>query len=272
MQIITLIENTDGGFGCAAEHGLSFYVETAKHKILLDTGASDQFIANAEILGVDLTQVDTVILSHGHYDHTGGVMPFVKINPWAKIYIRDCADEDFYHVEENDIRYIGIDKAIMELEQLVPVKKRISLDDEIDLFTNITGRRCFSTSNNTLRVRFGDRYKPDPFHHEMCTVIHDGGKNYLFSGCAHNGVLNILDRYNCLYGGWPDEVLTGFHFMKKGEYTDTEKQTIREVAAELSKLPTLFYSGHCTGETAFDMMKEIMGDKLIKLHSGMIVQ
>ena len=94
----------------------------------------------------------------------------------------------------------------------------------------------------------------------------------MFSGCAHNGVLNILDRYNCLYGGWPDEVLTGFHFMKKGEYTDTEKQTIREVAEELSKLPTLFYSGHCTGETAFDMMKEIMGDKLIKLHSGMIVQ
>ncbi len=272
MHIVTLMENTDGGLGCAFEHGLSFYVETPRHKLLLDTGASDRFIANAEKLSIDLTAVDTVILSHGHYDHTGGVMPFASVNPRAKIYLRDCADGDYFNVGENDIRYIGIDKKIMELEQLVPVKRGMAIDEEIDLFTDITGRRCYSASNNVLKVRYGDRYKPDLFHHEMCTVIHADGKNYLFSGCAHNGVLNILDRYHCLYGGWPDVVLTGFHFMKSGDYTEAERQNIRAVAEELSSLPTLFYSGHCTGEAAFAMMKEMMGDKLIKLHSGMTVQ
>ena len=272
MHIITLMENTDGGAGCAFEHGLSFYVETPRHHILLDTGGSDRFLGNAEILGVDLKTVDTVILSHGHWDHTGGVLPFVRINPEAKIYIRDCADGDFYHVDKDDIHYIGIDKAIMDLPQLVPVKKRMALDEEIDLFTNITGRRCYSSGNNVLKMRLGDRFLPDPFHHEMCTVIHDDGKNYLFSGCAHNGILNILDRYHCLYGGWPDVVLTGFHFMKKTEYTEEEKQNILTVAEALSRLPVLFYSGHCTGEAAFAMMKEIMGDKLIQLHSGMTVQ
>ena len=147
----------------------------------------------------------------------------------------------------------------------------MQLDDEIGIFTNITGRRCYSTSNDALKIRLGDRYKPDPFRHEMCTVLHDGGKNYLFSGCAHSGILNILDSYRDLYGGFPDVVLTGFHFMKKSEYTDAEKRNILTVAKELSGMPTVFYSGHCTGETAFAMMKEIMGEQLHELHSGMTV-
>ena len=79
MKIVNLIENTEGCSGCASEHGLSFYIETVKHKLLVDTGATDTFIRNAEILGVDLAAVDTVILSHGHYDHGGGLPAFVKI-------------------------------------------------------------------------------------------------------------------------------------------------------------------------------------------------
>ena len=272
MHIITLMENTDGGNGCAIEHGLSFYVETTKHKILLDTGASDRFIANAEKLGIDLAKVDTVILSHGHYDHTGGVLPFVRINQKALIYLRDCADGEYYHVDENEVRYIGIDRAIWDLPQLVRVKRRMNIDEEISIFTNITGRRCWSTSNNALKIKFGDRYRQDPFRHEMCTVIRSEGKNYLFSGCAHNGILNILDAYHAIYGGWPDVVLTGFHFMKKTEYTDAEKKNILAVANELKQIPAVFYSGHCTGEAAFTMMKEVMGDQLHQLHSGTVVQ
>ena len=270
MHIVTLMENTAGAPGCSFEHGLSFYAETAHHKILLDTGASDGFIRNAELLGVDLAQVDTVILSHGHYDHCGGVMAFARIDPEARIYLRDDAGADFYNVSDG-IRYIGIDKDILSLPQLVPVSRNLAIDEEIDIFTNITGRRCYSASNDALRIRLGDRYKPDPFRHEMCTVLHDGGKNYLFSGCAHNGILNILDSYHGLFGGWPDVVLTGFHFMKKTEHTDAEKRNILEVARELSAMPTVFYSGHCTGEAAFAMMKEIMGDQLHALHSGLTV-
>lgn len=93
MKIINLVENTKKG-ECLNEHGLSFYVETKKHKLLIDTGASDMFIQNAECLGVDLTQIDTVILSHGHYDHSGGLLPFAKLNPSAKIYLKDTADGD----------------------------------------------------------------------------------------------------------------------------------------------------------------------------------
>ena len=85
MKIITLVENTVGNESCIAEHGLSVYIETEKHRLLLDTGQTDAVVTNAETLGIDLTAVDTVILSHGHYDHSGGILPFSEFNHTAQI-------------------------------------------------------------------------------------------------------------------------------------------------------------------------------------------
>ena len=73
MKIINLIENTPGIPNCGYEHGLSFYIETKNHRLLVDSGATDLFLWNAKTLGIDLTKVDTMILSHGHYDHGGGI-------------------------------------------------------------------------------------------------------------------------------------------------------------------------------------------------------
>ena len=78
MRIINLTENTLGRAGCLAEHGLCFYIETDNHRVLMDTGQTDLFRQNAEKLGVDLTAVDTVVLSHGHYDHGGGIPAFAE--------------------------------------------------------------------------------------------------------------------------------------------------------------------------------------------------
>ena len=88
MRIMNLVENELGESGCEAAHGLSFYVETDNHKLLFDSSPSELVIRNARKLGVDLTAIDTVILSHGHYDHSGGILPFVEINPRAKIYMQ----------------------------------------------------------------------------------------------------------------------------------------------------------------------------------------
>ena len=85
-KMIVLMEDTCGNPSCSFEHGLSVYVETDRHKLLMDTGATGKFLDNARILGVDLTQVDTVILSHGHYDHSGGIVSFLNENKQAQIY------------------------------------------------------------------------------------------------------------------------------------------------------------------------------------------
>ena len=85
MRILNLIEDTPGKEGCLFEHGLSFYVETEKHKLLVDTGATDAFLKNAKVLGVNPQEIDTVILSHGHYDHGGGLLAFADVNDKALI-------------------------------------------------------------------------------------------------------------------------------------------------------------------------------------------
>ena len=84
MKIVMLMENTVCARSFACEHGLSMYIETGSRKILFDMGASDQFAANAQKAGVDLTQVDTAILSHGHNDHGGGLQTFLALNKKAK--------------------------------------------------------------------------------------------------------------------------------------------------------------------------------------------
>lgn len=268
MKIITLVENTCGDERCVAEHGLSLYIETDKHRLLLDAGQTDAVVRNAEVLGVDLSAVDMVILSHGHYDHSGGILPFSQVNNTAQIIMQRNAIEPHYNGE----KYIGIDNGILSLPNVRLIDGDIRLDDELFLFSGITGRRCYPQGNLKLsRLENGVKV-PDDFSHEQCLVITQHGKSLLLSGCSHNGILNILDRYRELFNCDPDYVITGFHMMKKdGEHTEQEREVIINTAKELMKMHTVFYSGHCTGLPAFEMMKAVMGDKLTALHSGLQV-
>jgi len=268
LKIVTLVENTCGNEACIAEHGLSLYIETEKHRILADAGQTDAVVRNAEQLGIDLSEVDTVVLSHGHYDHSGGLIPFSKINSRARIFMQRTAAEPHY----NGDRYIGIDPSLIILPGMTLIDGDMKIDEELSVFSGVTGRRLFPKENSKLSVLRNGEKIPDDFIHEQFLVITNGCEKWLISGCAHNGILNILDRYRELYGSFPDYVITGFHMMKKtGEYDDDEKAAIVKTAEELSGTDTVFYSGHCTGIPAFEIMKEIMGDRLIALHSGVQV-
>ena len=269
MRIVNLMENTPGAEGCLYEHGLSFYLETEHHKLLMDTGASSAFLENAAVLGIDLGAVDSVILSHGHYDHGGGIPAFAAVNPRANIYMQRTAGLDYYAMNRSGPQYIGLDKSVSELKNLVLLDGDTELDGELALLAGITGRRRFARSNRKLMRREGDAYLPDSFDHEQALVVTQNGRRYLFSGCAHNGILNVLDRFRAVYGADPDVAVSGFHFMKGSEYTPEEVEDITETARELAGMDTLFYTGHCTGRPAFELMKPIMGEKLAELHSGM---
>lgn len=264
MKIFALIEDTCGNPECSYEHGLSIYVETEKHKLLVDTGATSAFLENAKKLGIDLGKVDTVILSHGHYDHSGGILGFSEINHKAQIYMQQKAGEDYYH----DERYIGIDKKILELPQVHLLNGDFIIDEELFLFANITGRKYYPNSNLVLSKKINGKLEQDIFDHEQCLVIRQSSQTTLISGCAHNGILNILDRYQELFGDVPDKVISGFHMMKKTDYTEKEIENICNTAKELKKFKTQFYTGHCTGEAAIKLMKPIMGEQLAKIHSG----
>lgn len=268
MKIINLVEDTAGSGQCGYEHGLSFYVETEKHRLLVDSGATDMFIKNAVLLGVDLTKVDALILSHGHYDHAGGILAFSRINPDAKIYLRAFAGEDYYHLTSRGEKYIGIDKRIPELGQCVRVEGDLKIDEELFLYTNIAGVKFPAKGNLRLKKKVGAAFVQDSFEHEQCLVIAQGGRRILMSGCAHSGIVNILDRFEEIFHADPDVVISGFHLMQKDAYTEEEAENIRRIAQNLMKKPSVFYTGHCTGAAAYEIMKEIMGEKLQPIHSG----
>ncbi len=268
MKIITLVENTALNDRFIAEHGLCVYIETERHKLLLDTGQTDAVLHNAGVCGIDLTAVDTVILSHGHYDHSGGILPFSQVNPAAQIIMQRQAAEPHFNGE----RYIGIDTGILQLPNVRLIDGDLKLDDELFLFAGVKGRRCYPQGNHKLSVLRNGKKTADDFSHEQCLVITQNGKRWLLSGCAHNGILNILDRYQELFGSDPDYVISGFHMMKReSEHDDAEKDVIIQTAQELSQMHTVFYTGHCTGVPAFEIMREIMGEQLIALHSGEII-
>ena len=251
--------------GVTPEHGLSIYMETEKHRLLMDTGASPLTWENAAHLGVDLSSVDTVIISHGHYDHAGGLLSFSRENPGAQIYMQKSADGDFYHRD----RYIGIDKEILGLPGLHLLEGDLRIDEELSLFTNITGRRLWPRANRSLTIKRNGVMEQDPFTHEQCLVVKSGGKQVLFSGCAHNGILNTLDRFHELYEGEPDLILGGFHTIKKQPYTEEEVRELEETARILKELPGRCITGHCTGENALSIMGSVMGEKLVRLYAGL---
>ena len=267
-----MIENTEGHVGCAYAHGLSFYVETKKHKLLVDLGPSEETLRNAEVLGIDLTKVDTVILSHGHYDHSGGILPFSKINDHAAIYMQESATDAYFADDgrnaQERFRYIGIDREIAKLPQVQFLCGDAVIDEELELFTIKQRSHDLPFTNQRLLVQKEDGYQKDDFRHEHFLVIREEGKTVLTSGCAHNGILSIMDAFVEKYGKAPDLVVSGFHLMKKTDYRDEEIKEIEDIARELKNYQTKFVTCHCTGEVAYEVMKGILKDQLNYVHSG----
>ncbi|MBR5226289.1 MAG: MBL fold metallo-hydrolase, partial [Clostridia bacterium] len=177
MRITCLMENTAAREGVACEHGLSLYIEACGKKILFDMGQSDAFAKNAQALGVELSSAEIAVLSHGHYDHGGGVMKFFAENERAKLYVSENAFEPYYNGTE---KYIGLDPAIRASGRLV-----LTGESDVPLAPGLTIRRLdptareFPAFGQGLCVRCGEEFLPDGFAHEQYLEIIEEGKRVL---------------------------------------------------------------------------------------------
>ena len=113
-----------------------------------------------------------------------------------------------------------------------------------------------------LTERVGQFFLPDDFRHEQYLLVNDGDKRVLFSGCSHKGILNILDWFR------PDVLVGGFHFKS----LDPDSPQLRAYGEAMAKYDTVFYTGHCTGEGQFEVLKTILGDRLHAIQTGSIVE
>ena len=260
MKITCLMENTAAQEGIACEHGLSLYIEACGKKILFDMGQSDAFVQNAKALGVDLKAVEIAMLSHGHYDHGGGVMRFFAENSSAKLYVSEKAFAPFYNGTE---KYIGLDPAIASSGRLA-----LTGEEDVPLAPGLTIRKLSAAAREYpafgqgLCVKCGEEFLPDGFAHEQYLEIIEGEKRVLISGCSHKGILNIAKAFS------PDVLVGGLHFMK----LEPQGEMLERMGQALKETHTVYYTGHCTGVEQYAALQKKMGDQLHYLAAGSTIR
>jgi 7,8-dihydropterin-6-yl-methyl-4-(beta-D-ribofuranosyl)aminobenzene 5'-phosphate synthase len=267
--IKVLTENTAASkdFGC--EHGLSLYVETKRHHLLFDTGASSLFAENAAKLKVDIPEIDIAILSHGHYDHGGGLKTFLEQNSRAKVYAHERVFEPHYaHRPDGTNAYIGLDSTLLPNERFVFCGATRKIDEELELFSEVREETPIPSGNADLYRKIGNTFLQDDFAHEQNLVIRQNGKALLIAGCAHRGILNIVRQFKEDNGRFPDVVIGGFHLYSRGSGKNEAPEAVDTLARELQKTGTQYYTCHCTGEEAYHRLKAIMGDQIGYLSAG----
>jgi len=269
VKITTLLENTTKDAALLPKHGLSIHIETPKHKILFDLGPDDTFLANAQKMGIDLAEVDTVVLSHGHYDHGGGLPGFLKINNKAKVYINPLAFEPYYAKLLFIKKYIGLDQNFAGNERIIFTSDTMQIDDELFIFSDVEGQ-FESKGNRSLFKKIPAGFARDDFAHEQNLIVTAKGTSVLFSGCSHKGIANIL-RAAYKYKPTIDAAFGGFHLYNPVKKSSEPTEVVEGLAAELSSLETVLYTGHCTGKQAYKTMRDIMGDKIRHLHTGAVI-
>lgn len=248
MKITALVENTSDN-DAKAVHGLSFYIETKSHQILFDLGPDKTLFENAKREGIDLSAVDTVVISHGHVDHGGALKRFLEVNKKAKIYVQRSAYEPHYTKALFLKVNIGLDKATAENGNVVLLDGDCEIDGELSLFVSKAEDKIKSQANKAL---FAGN-EPDDFKHEQNLLICEN-KTVLFTGCAHSGVIAILESMN---GVRPDYCIGGFHVYNPVSRKTVPAFQLEELSDALCEYGDVrFYTCHCTGKKAFDFLRE----------------
>ena len=244
MKITSLLENTTERADMQVEHGLSLYIETEDHRILFDMGQTDLFLKNAKILGVDLSSVDIAILSHGHYDHGGGLQKFLKINSHANVYIHKNAFLPHYNGTK---KYIGLDTSLKNYSQIIFTDDVCRIDKSLTLFSCNDKIKKYPIIPSSLTEKIANVFLPDDFTHEQYLLIEENDKRVIVSGCSHKGILDITEWFA------PDVLIGGFHYSNL-----SLDEALANSAKILETYPTVFYTCHCTGREQYEFMKRYM--------------
>ena len=262
MKWTVLSDNRSSDSRLSTEHGLSILLQTERHKILLDTGASDVYIRNAEQLGIDLSDVDYVFISHGHSDHAGGLRCFLKHNQKAQVIFSPDAMSGHFFSKRGNLHSITTQWPEIDDDRLIMIDKTSEIDEELHVIAHIPQIHLMPKGNQNLYVQDanGD-YIHDDFRHELALYV----EGLLFTGCAHSGLENILAACP-----WPvHSVVGGFHLLD-GQESEEELVTLAHRLKE--KYPeTQFYTSHCTGDNVFEVMKDMMDEQLHAFSLGTVI-
>lgn len=256
VKITTLIENNPGEDPALKnEHGLSFFIEKDDLKILFDTGQSSAFIDNAAHLHVDLSALDFVVLSHGHYDHSGGFSSLVKITTDFKLLLGQGFFAEKYGKKDTAYAYLGnnFDQDFLDDHTIAyqfTAGHLTELAPGIYVITGFPQVHRDEVLNKHFMVKREDALYPDSFDDEIMLAIDTAEGLLVLLGCSHPGMKNMLDYAVQLLNRPLYGVLGGTHLVQVSEKTldlslaYLHQQSVRMVGV-----------CHCTGQLAIDSLR-----------------
>ena len=268
MRMTILVDNLPG-CGLEAEWGLAIYLEYQGHTILLDTGGSGLFAQNAAALGLDLGAVEFGVLSHAHWDHSDGMGAFFQKNPTAPFYLRQGCGETCYDQTPEGLRYEGIQPGL--LAEFAHRIRYVTGD-----FSPLPGVTLVPHKTPELEKRGraanmyrweGGRWIPDDYAHEQSLVFQTDQGLVILNSCCHGGADNIVREVAATFPGQPiHAIVGGFHLY------ETPEEEVRAFAHRLLETGVAHVvTGHCTGEAAFSLLKEVLGDRVQQFSTGLVM-
>lgn len=269
MRITVLSDNLSID-GLHSEWGLSFLIEHAGKLWLLDTGGSELFLENAGALGLDISDVEHAVLSHAHNDHSSGIEAFFKANEKADFLVSAKAAENCWSGKLLNRHYIGLPHGILEAN-----KRRIrrigavtEVENGVWVIPHSAPCSARIARKAHLYVKAGGRFFPDDFSHEQSLVFETPEGLVIFNSCSHSGAGIVLKEVKAALPDRPVlAYLGGLHLFRMSG---------KEVAAAADILAACgigrIYTGHCTGDRAFGILKERMGDKVVQFRAGMCIE
>ena len=229
-----------------------------------DFGMGIKFVNNAEKMAIDLSDVDIAFISHGHFDHGRGLEQFLKINSKALIYIQKTTFGKYYlRTKIGKYHYGGLDQKLATNPRLIVLDGSAIIDDELQITSKVPPKREI----RNLFMKENGKMLPDIFNHEQSLVISENRKKILVSGCSHTGIDRILSVSEKVCGKI-DFVLGGFHLIAYNFKKPEDLAEIDELANQLLKRDTMYYTCHCTGTLGYKRLKEVMGDRIGYLSTG----
>ena len=272
IKIYTLVDNT-AGYGYQGEWGLSFYIEAYGHKILFDTGMTSLSSENARLAKIDLSSIDTLVLSHGHNDHTGGLVDFLKyIGDVPVIAHPDIWTKKYVQENQNSWEYIGIPACREELEskgaQFHLTTKTFEICQSIRTTGEVELNNPYEKIDSDLLVKTTGEYTPDPMMDDVSLIIQTERGLVVVAGCAHRGIINTLQHAQKMTGDLRIlNVIGGFHlYQASQERLDWTIQTLK--AMDVKKVSPC----HCTGFNAMVQIYQNMPEHYQPIYAGSIIE
>ncbi|MBE0583808.1 MAG: MBL fold metallo-hydrolase [Desulfofustis sp.] len=268
---LTVVVDNQAGDGLIAEHGYSLWIEADGRTILFDTGESKGLRPNSEALGLDLARVTDLVLSHGHYDHTGGIGLVLEKAGVPRVYLHQAALQPRYVLRNGTtIEPVRMPEQSMQALDRLPEGAICWLTHPVQLTERIgiTGPipRLSGFEDPGAPYFFDQsRQRPDLIDDDIAMWLHTGTGLVICVGCAHAGIVNIVNEIIRITGEPRIETIVGgLHLLHAG--AERLEQTVQALnVLNVGRLVAC----HCSGAAAVDYLAHHLACPVVRGHAGL---